>query len=81
MIFKKMMKKEMKAAILSGESEADLKLIIKLAHWLGIKSIVLTEEDAEDLAMVYAMEKGKTGEYVDRKKFMSMNTAYPNERV
>ena len=64
------MKKEMKAAILSGESEADLKLIIKLAHRLGIKAKVLTEEDAEDLAMVYAMEKGKTGESVDRSAIM-----------
>ena len=64
------MKKEMKAAILSGESEADLKLIIKLAHRLGIKAKVLTEEDAEDLALVYAMGKGKTGECVDRSAIM-----------
>ena len=60
----------MKTAILSGESEADLKLIINLAHRLGIKVKVLTEEDAEDLAMIYAMEKTKTGECVDRSAIM-----------
>jgi len=37
---------------------------------LGIKTKVLTEEDAEDLAMIYAIEKGKTGEYVDTTAFI-----------
>jgi hypothetical protein len=62
--------KEMKTAILSGESEADLKLIMELAEKLGIKTRMLTEEAVEDLAMVYAMEKGKTGEYVDTSEFI-----------
>ena len=70
MIFKKMTKKEMKTVILSGESEADFKLILELAHRLGIKTKVLTEEDAEDLAMVYAMQKKNTGESVDRSAIM-----------
>ena len=70
MIFKSIMEKEMKTAILSGESEADLKLILELAHRLGIKTKVLTEEDAEDLAMVYAMQKKNTGESVDRSAIM-----------
>lgn len=60
----------MKTVILSGESEADLKLILELAHRLGIKTKVLTEEDAEDLAMVYAMQKENTGESVDRSAIM-----------
>jgi hypothetical protein len=60
----------MKTAILSGESESDLKLIVELANKLGIKTKVLTEEDVEDLAMVYAIEKGKTGDYVDTAKFI-----------
>ena len=60
----------MKTAILSGESESDIKLIIELANKLGIKTKVLTEEDTEDLAMVYAIEKGKTGEYVDTAAFL-----------
>lgn len=60
----------MKTAILSSESDADIKLLIELANKLGIKTKVLTEEDAEDLAMVYAIEKGKTGEYVDTQDFI-----------
>lgn len=60
----------MKTAILSSESEADLKLLVELANKLGIKAKVLTEEDAEDLAMAYAIEQGKTGEYVDTESFL-----------
>jgi len=60
----------MKTAILSGESESDIKLIVKLANKSGIKTKVLTEEDVEDLAMVYAIEKGKTGDYVDTAEFI-----------
>jgi hypothetical protein len=60
----------MKTAILSSESDADIKLLIELANKLGIKAKILTEEDAEDLAMVYAIEKGKTGEYVDTQEFI-----------
>lgn len=60
----------MKTAILSSESDSDIKLLIELANKLGIKTKILTEEDAEDLAMVYAIEKGKTGEYVDTQDFI-----------
>ncbi|MEK6482599.1 hypothetical protein WJR50_34045 [Catalinimonas sp. 4WD22] len=60
----------MKTAILSSESDSDIKLLIELANKLGIKTKILTKEDAEDLAMVYAIEKGKTGEYVDTQDFI-----------
>ena len=60
----------MKTVILSSESESDLQLLIELANKLGMKTQLLTEEDAEDLAMVYAIEKGKTGEYVDTQDFL-----------
>jgi len=60
----------MKTAILSSESDSDIKLLITLADKLGVKTKILTQEDAEDLAMVYAIEKGKTGEYVDTQDFI-----------
>ena len=60
----------MKTAILSSESDSNIKLLIELANKLGIKTKILTDEDAEDLAMVYAIEKGKTGEYVDTQDFI-----------
>ncbi len=60
----------MRTAILSSESDADIQLLIELANKLGIKTKVLTKEDAEDLAMAYAIEKGKTREYVDTQNFI-----------
>jgi hypothetical protein len=60
----------MKTAILSSESDADLKLLLALADKLGIKASVLSEEDAEDLAMAYVIEQGKTGEYIDTEDFL-----------
>ena|SRR5690554_6258319 len=70
LIFKSIMEKAMKTGILFGESESDLKLIIEIAHKLGIKTKVLTQEDVEDLAMIYAIEKEKTRGYVDTLKFI-----------
>jgi hypothetical protein len=60
----------MKTAIISSESESDIKLLIELANKLGIKSKILTEEDAEDLALVYAIEEGKTGEFIDTQDYL-----------
>ena len=60
----------MKTAILSSESDTDIQLLITLAQKLGIKTKMLTEEEAEDMAMVYAIEEGKTGEYVDTQDFI-----------
>ncbi|WP_125185340.1 hypothetical protein [Botryobacter ruber] len=60
----------MKTVLLSGESDSDLQLLIALANKLGIKTKVLTPEDAEDLAMIQAIENGKTGEYTDTKDFI-----------
>ena len=45
-------------------------LLITLANKLGIKTKTLEGEDAEDLAMAYAIEEGKTGKYVDTQAFI-----------
>ncbi len=60
----------MKTALLSSESESDLDLLLELADKLGIKTRILTGEDAEDLAILSAIEKGKTGEYVNTEDFI-----------
>lgn len=60
----------MKTAILSSESDANLNLLLELANKLGIKTRVLSQEDAEDLTMVYSIKAGKTGEYVDTQDFI-----------
>ncbi|MEQ9102728.1 MAG: hypothetical protein RIF36_19130 [Imperialibacter sp.] len=61
----------MKAAILSSDSDSDMKLLIELANKLGIKTKILSGEDAEDLAMAYLIDEAKTGEYVDTQDFIS----------
>lgn len=60
----------MTTAILSSESDANMTLLIALADKLGIKIKTLEGEEAEDLAMAYAIEQGKTGEYLDTQDFI-----------
>ncbi|MEZ4825750.1 MAG: hypothetical protein R3C61_05565 [Bacteroidia bacterium] len=56
--------------IFSGESEADIKLLIKLARKIGIKTRVLSTEEWEDLGLGLAIEDGKTGEFVNTAEFL-----------
>lgn len=56
--------------IFSGESEADIKLLIELAQKIGIKTKVLNAEQLEDIGLGLAMDKGKTGESVDTVAFL-----------
>lgn len=70
LIFRKITE-TMKAAILSSDSDSDMKLLIELANKLGIKTKILSSEDAEDLAMAYLIDEAKTGEYVDTQDFIS----------
>ena len=60
----------MTTAILSSESDANMTQLIAFANKLGIKIKMLEGEEAEDLAMAYAIENGKTGEYVDAQDFI-----------
>lgn len=60
----------MKTAILTSESDANLNLLIELADKLGMKTKVLSNEDAEDLDMGYAIKSGRTGEFVDTQDFL-----------
>ncbi|MDX2250604.1 MAG: hypothetical protein SF052_27730 [Bacteroidia bacterium] len=56
--------------IFSGESEADIKLLIKLARKIGIKTRILSIEEWEDMGLGFAIEDGKTGEIVDTREFL-----------
>ena len=58
------------AAILESESMSDLKLLLKLAKKLGIKSRILTLEEIEKLGMVNAIKTGQTGEYIDTNEYL-----------
>ncbi len=56
--------------LFSGESEADIKLLIELAQKMGIKTKTLNTEQLEDMGLALAMEQGKTGEWVDTAAFL-----------
>ncbi|MEZ4772278.1 MAG: hypothetical protein R3D00_03780 [Bacteroidia bacterium] len=56
--------------IFSGESEADIKLLIKLARKIGIKTRVLSTEEWEDMGLGFAIDQGKTGEFADTGEFL-----------
>jgi cobalamin biosynthesis protein CbiG len=61
----------MKSAILTSESNKNLKILIELADRLGIKAKMLTDEQLEDIGLIKAIKHGRTGSFVDPDKFIS----------
>jgi hypothetical protein len=61
----------MKTAILSSDSENELKLLIELAEKLGIKVLELSEEELEDYGLGKAIREGRTDELIDTQKFLA----------
>lgn len=61
----------MKSALLTSGSNKDLKLLLELSKEIGLKSKLLTEEQVEELCLVNAIKKGRTGSFVDTDKFLS----------
>jgi hypothetical protein len=60
----------MESAILNAKSKTDLKLIINLASKLGIKSKILSSSEIEDISMINAIRKGKSGHYTETQSFL-----------
>jgi len=60
----------MESAVLISESKSDLSVLLALAKKLGISTHRLTAEQIEDMALINAMKKGRTGEYIDKDKFL-----------
>ena len=61
----------MKSAILTSESNKNLKILLELADRLGIKTKMLTEEQLEDIGLIKAIKNGRTGSFVNTDKFIS----------
>ena len=61
----------MKSAILTSDSNENLKILIKLAERLGIKAKMLTEEQLEDIGLIKAIKHGRTGNFVDTDEFVN----------
>ena len=60
----------MKSILLTGKSNKSLDLLLELAHELGIKTHVLTEEQLEDAGLISAIKEGRTGKFVDTDRFL-----------
>jgi len=60
----------MTGVILHTESSKDLEIIVQLAKKLGISTKKLTKEEIEDYGLSVAINKGRTGVYVDTEIFI-----------
>ena len=61
----------MKSAILTSDSNKNLKILIELADRLGIRTKLLTDEQLEDIGLIKAIKEGQTSTFVDTDKFIS----------
>jgi len=60
----------METVVLNSNSKADLKLITDIARKIGVSVKYLTDEEKEDLGLLNAINKGRTGEFVDTEDFI-----------
>jgi len=60
----------MQTVILQGDSKESLKLLTELARKIGISVKYLTEEEKEEMGLLIAINKGKTGKYIDTATFI-----------
>jgi hypothetical protein len=61
----------MEVALLNSKNKSDLKLLLEIAKKMGINAKLLSDDDKEDMGLLNAMNKGKTGVKVDTKTFLS----------
>ncbi len=60
----------METIVLHSNSKENLRLIADLASKIGISVKYLTDEEKEDIGMVSAIKKGRTGEFVDTQDYL-----------
>jgi hypothetical protein len=60
----------MESIILKSESKESLSLLLALAKKMGIDGAFLPDEVVEDISLVNAMKKGRTGKFVDAEPFI-----------
>jgi hypothetical protein len=60
----------METIVLYSNSKENLRLIADLASKIGISVKYLTDEEKEDIGMVNAIKKGRTGEFVDTEDYL-----------
>ena len=60
----------METILLQSTSKENLRLIAELARKIGVSVKYLTDEEKEDVGMVNAIKKGRTGEFVNTEDFL-----------
>ncbi len=60
----------METLLLQSESKKEIKLFADLAKKIGLKAKFITNESLEDIGLANAMDKGRTGEFVDTKSYL-----------
>jgi hypothetical protein len=61
----------METALLKSKSKTNLMLLLDLARKIGVESTMLTFEEVEDIGLASAIKKGRTGKFVDPKRFVN----------
>ena len=60
----------METVVLHSNSKANLKLITDMARKIGVTVKYLTDNEKEDIGLVNAIKKGRTGKFVDTDSFI-----------
>lgn len=61
----------METALIQLPTKEDLELLVALVRKMGGKSVNLTEDESEDLALGVLMQQQRTGENVSREEVMA----------
>ncbi|MCA0363916.1 MAG: hypothetical protein LCH67_07710 [Bacteroidetes bacterium] len=67
----------METLMVKGGSKTELRFFKSLAQKMGLKAKLMTFSEMEDVALANAMEKGRTGVFVDPNEFLE--NLIPNE--
>ena len=60
----------MEGLLLTGESRKDVKMLEDLARKIGLKTRSINNEEMEELGLITAMKKGRTGVYVNTENYL-----------
>ncbi|MEO8149976.1 MAG: hypothetical protein ABI723_20220 [Bacteroidia bacterium] len=60
----------MESLLLQSSNKKDIEILATLAKMIGLKTRSISDEELEDMGLANAMKKGRTGEYVDTKKYL-----------
>ena len=60
----------METVILHSNSKEDIKLLTDIANKIGVTVKYLTEMEKEEIGLLNAINKGRTGVYIDTDKFI-----------